>query len=93
MQVLSEQGALLLQPGVSVMPDKIPEHVSLADLDRDRRLFATVGEVASVLRWDPRTIRKLIASEAIPAVKADNSYRITVAWLRDQAYQMTGGAA
>ena len=34
------------------MPDKIPEHVSLADLDRERRLFATVGKVASIL-WAP----------------------------------------
>ena len=75
------------------MPDKVPEHVSLADLDRERRLFATVGEVASILRWDPRTIRKLIADQKIPAVKADNSYRVPVGWLRDQAYRMTGGAA
>ena len=69
------------------MPDRVPEHVSLTDLDRQHRLFATVGEVASVLRWDCRTVRKLIASGTIPAVKADNAYRIPVAWLRDQAYR------
>jgi excisionase family DNA binding protein len=69
------------------MPDKIPEHISLADLDRDRRLFATVGECAAILRWDPRTIRSLIREGQIPAVKSENAYRIPVAWLRDQAYR------
>ena len=69
------------------MPDRVPEHVSLTDLDRERRLFCTVGEVACILRWDPRTIRKLIRSGKIPVVDADGAYRIPVAWLRDQAYR------
>jgi excisionase family DNA binding protein len=72
------------------MPDRVPEHVSLTDLDRERRLFATVGEVACILRWDPRTVRKLIRAGRIPAVKADNAIRIPIAWLRDQAYRTAG---
>jgi len=32
------------------MPDRVPEHVSLSDLDREHRLFATVGECAAILR-------------------------------------------
>lgn len=55
------------------MPDRVPEHVSLSDLDREHRLFATVGECAAILRWDPRTVRKLICAERIPAVDGDGA--------------------
>lgn len=69
------------------MPDRVPDHVSLADLDREHRIFATVGECAAILRWDPRTVRKLIRLGKIPAVDGNGAYRIPVAWLRDQAYR------
>jgi hypothetical protein len=49
------------------------------------RLFATVPEVAAILRWDPRTIRQHIREGKIPAVKGDNAYRVPVSWLRTQA--------
>lgn len=69
------------------MPDRVPEGLTITDLDRERRIFATVGEVSAILRWDPRTIRKLIAAGKIPAVHGDGAYRIPVAWLRDEAYR------
>ena len=49
------------------------------------RLFATVPEVAAILEWDPRTVRRHIREGKIPAVAGDNAYRIPVSWLRAQA--------
>lgn len=49
------------------------------------RLFATVPEVAAILRWDPRTVRRHIHEGKIPAIRGDNAYRVPVSWLRAQA--------
>ena len=57
------------------------------------KLFATVTEAAAVLRYDARTLRKAIASEEVPAVKAGNTYRIPTAWVREQAGIGGGHAA
>lgn len=64
-------------------------------LDRDRgaktledlaaRNFATVLETASVLGYDPRTVRRAIRDGEIPATRAGATYRVPVAWLRQQA--------
>ncbi len=60
----------------------MPGTTTLGDLaGRD---FATVGEVASIMRADPRTIRRRIADGTIPATKAAD-WRIPVAWLKRQA--------
>lgn len=53
--------------------------------DLDNRLFATVPEVARVLRYDERTIRRAIADGQIPAVAAGVTHRVPVAWIRTQA--------
>jgi excisionase family DNA binding protein len=49
------------------------------------RNFATVGEVAAILEYDARTIRKGITDGVIPAVRAGATFRIPVAWLRSAA--------
>ena len=54
------------------------------------RLFVTPNEVADVLQWDVRTVRKLIRDGTIPSTKADQQYRIPAAWVREQA-QLAGG--
>lgn len=49
------------------------------------RLFATVPEAAAILRYDVRTVRRGIAAGDIPATRVGSTYRIRVAWLREQA--------
>lgn len=73
------------------MPNKIPEHLTLADLTG--RNFASVSEVAAILRSDPRTVRADIASGNIPAIKTGAHYKVPVTWLREQVFKTTGGAA
>ena len=51
----------------------------------DGKLFATTTEAGAVLRYDHRTIRKAIEAGEIPAVRAGATWRIPVAWLREQA--------
>lgn len=55
------------------------------------RLFASVTEAAALLRYDARTLRKAIAAGEVPAVRAGSTYRIPVAWLREQAGLGTDG--
>lgn len=55
------------------------------------RLFATVPEAAAILRYDVRTVRRAIAAGEIPAVRAGSTYRISVAWLREQAGEIPDG--
>jgi excisionase family DNA binding protein len=57
------------------------------------RLFATVTEASVILSYDPqgRTVRKAIASGTIPATKVGNTFRIPVAWLREQALLSADG--
>ncbi len=55
------------------------------------RNFATVPEVASILRCDPRTVTSAIKSGEIPAVKAGAAYRIPAGWLRAAASGETAG--
>jgi excisionase family DNA binding protein len=57
--------------------------VTLADLAD--RAFAEVWEVAQILQLDRRTVRKACASGDIQSVKAGATYRVSVAWLRQQA--------
>jgi excisionase family DNA binding protein len=53
--------------------------------DLEGRNFATVPEVAGILRYDVRTVRRAINDGEIPAVKAGATYRVPVAWLRERA--------
>ena len=69
------------------MPNRVPVHFTLADLHGC--LFATVSEVAAILRADPRTVRKDIAAGAIPSVRAGAGYRVPVSWLREQVLKVT----
>lgn len=48
------------------------------------RLFATTTEVAAILRYDGRTVRKAIEAGDIPAVRAGSTWRVPTAWLRAQ---------
>ncbi len=48
------------------------------------RLFATTTEAAAILRYDPRTLLKAIKAGEIPAIRAGATWRIPVAWLREQ---------
>ena len=56
------------------------------------RLFATTTEAAAVLHYDHRTVRKAIEAGEIPATKAGATWRIPVAWLREQAQLETSAA-
>lgn len=49
------------------------------------RNFATVPETAEILGYDPRVVRRAISDGEIPATKAGATYRVPVAWLRQQA--------
>jgi excisionase family DNA binding protein len=50
------------------------------------RVFLTPTEVADVLQWDLRTVRRLIHNSTIPATEGGgNSYRIAAQWVREQA--------
>ena len=59
----------------------------------DGRLFATVIEASAVLSYDRagRTVRKAIQAGEIPAVRAGSTYRVPVAWLRQQLGMGTDG--
>lgn len=57
--------------------------LTLADLDG--RLFATAPEVAAVLGYDVRIVRKAIEDGQIPGVRLGATYRIPVSWLRQAA--------
>jgi len=49
------------------------------------RLFATAPEAAKVLRSDARTLRRALAAGTIPGFRVGATWRIPVAWLREQA--------
>ncbi|MGW0071583.1 helix-turn-helix domain-containing protein [Streptosporangium sandarakinum] len=51
----------------------------------DGRLFATIPEVAGILGYDERTIRRGIRDGQIPATQVGATYRVPVAWIRAQA--------
>jgi hypothetical protein len=57
--------------------------VTISDLDGHD--FASANETASILRCDPRTVRRGCESGLIPAVRAGTEWRIPVRWLREQA--------
>jgi excisionase family DNA binding protein len=67
------------------MPDIDHGPVTLEDLEAEGRHFAAVPVVASILDADPRTVRRAIKDGQIPAVKVGATYRVPVAWLRQQA--------
>jgi excisionase family DNA binding protein len=48
------------------------------------RLFATAPEVAAILSYDARTVRRAIAAGEIPSIRAGSTMRVPVAWLREQ---------
>ena len=58
------------------------------------RLFATVPEFVKVSGYDQRTVRKGIEAGEIPAIRVGATWRIPVAWIREQARVdgATGGA-
>jgi hypothetical protein len=49
------------------------------------KLFASVPEVAVVLRSDPRSVRRSIAAGDIPAVPVGPRKLVPVKWLREAA--------
>ena len=51
----------------------------------DGQLFASVPEVAALLRNDQQTIRDAIKRGDIPAVRTGQRWRVPTAWLRAQA--------
>lgn len=53
--------------------------------DLGERLFATVGEVSEITRYDRRTIRRSIERGEIPAIKAGVTWRVPTSWLRQVA--------
>lgn len=55
------------------------------------RLFATVPEFVRVSGYDQRTVRKGIEAGEIPAFRVGATWRIPVAWIREQA-GLGGGA-
>ena len=59
-------------------------HMTTLD-DLNGRLFASVPEVASLLRRDERTIRRGIEAGTIPATRAGATWSIPVSWLRERA--------
>lgn len=54
------------------------------------RLFANTTEAAAILGYDPRTVRRAVEAGEIPGVKAGVTWRVPVAWLREQA-RLGGG--
>ena len=62
----------------------------LADLED--KLFATVPEVAVVLRSDVRSVRRAIAAGDIPAQPVGPRKLVPVPWLRKAAGLETSGA-
>lgn len=57
------------------------------------RLFATVPEFVRVSGYDQRTVRKGIESGEIPAIRVGVTWRIPVAWIREQARLGADGSA
>jgi hypothetical protein len=51
----------------------------------DGQLFASVPEVATVLRSDPRSVRRSIAAGDIPATRVGPRSLVPVRWLRQAA--------
>jgi excisionase family DNA binding protein len=49
------------------------------------KLFATVPEVAAVLRSDVRSVRRAIAAGEIPGIRVGPCWRVPVTWLRHAA--------
>jgi excisionase family DNA binding protein len=49
------------------------------------RLFATTPEAAQVLRTDERTLRRALEAGQVPGFRVGVTWRIPVAWLREQA--------
>ena len=69
-----------------------PHHQLLSELPSGR-LFASVPEATKILGYDKlgRTVRRGIANGEIPAVRVGATYRIPLAWLREQALLGTVG--
>ena len=57
------------------------------------RLFATVPEFVKVSGYDQRTVRKGIGAGEIPAIRVGATWRIPVAWIREQARLGADGSA
>ena len=57
------------------------------------RLFATVPEFGKVTGYDQRTIRAGIEAGEIPAFRVGATWRIPVAWIREQARLVPSDAA
>jgi excisionase family DNA binding protein len=57
------------------------------------KLFASVTEVASVLGYDKRTVRRALEAGEIPGVKPGHAWRIPTSWLLEQARLGAGDAA
>lgn len=49
------------------------------------RLFATVPEVAEILGYDERTVRRGIKEGQIPATQVGVTHRVPTAWILAQA--------
>jgi excisionase family DNA binding protein len=63
-------------------------------LDRIKtKLFADTTEAATILDIDPRTLRAALERGEIPGTRAGSTWRVPVAWLREQARLGSGDAA
>jgi hypothetical protein len=69
-----------------------PHHQLLSDLPPGR-LFASVPETTAILGYDKlgRTVRRGIANGEIPAIRVGATWRIPIAWIREQALLGTDG--
>jgi excisionase family DNA binding protein len=56
------------------------------------RLFAKVPEAAELLRMDERTVRRALVAGQIPGFRVGATWRVPVAWLREQAGLGSDGA-
>jgi hypothetical protein len=72
----------MLEAGVTVQWSTQARDV-LASLDG--KLFASVPEAATVLRSDPRSVRRAIAAGDIPAQSVGPRKLVPVLWLRQAA--------
>jgi hypothetical protein len=84
------QSSSMQEAGVSTQ--EAPDAASDVLAGLEGKLFATVPEVAVVLRSDVRSVRRSIAAGTIPATPVGPRKLVPVQWLREAAGLETSGA-
>lgn len=74
------------------MTDGLPTAASEVLVSLEGKLFASVPEAATVLRSDPRSVRRAIVAGDIPATRVGPRWLIPVPWLRRGAWLETSEA-